>query len=389
MEHVLSRRVREVFTARYGSAPALVVHAPGRINLIGEHTDYNHGLVLPGAISNGVWMAFGKVEGDEHDWYAADSDEGQRMPVSRMEITPGWAGYFQAAYQVLAGQRSDRTGVQCVFASDLPAGAGLSSSSALTSGFLLGLDALFDSGESRESLAWLAHRAEHDLIGLEGGIMDQHACLLCRSGHFLLLDCLDRSYEHLPFSGSEDDMHILLLNTHVKHKLTDTDYNTRARECRDALGLLREAAGIDTLREIMGMDLDAHAGLLGPELLKRVRFVQNENQRVLEARGALLHGEWDRLGALLYASHSGLRDDYAVSCPELDFLVSATVSEPSVLGARMMGGGFGGCTINLVRGTPSREFMEGLLSSYTARFGQEPGVITVTPSEAATLHLPG
>ncbi len=382
----LHKQVVSAYQERYGDAPEVIVHAPGRINLIGEHTDYNHGYVLPAAVAQGIWFAMGRNAGSDHDWYALDHDQQLRLPVGQSSHASDWAEYLQGAHRLLSDRHEALQATRCIFTSDLPVGAGLSSSSALTCGFLLGLNTLFGLQYARAELAWLAHLVEQDFVGLQGGIMDQHACLLAQAGHFLLLDCLDRSWSQVPYA--EDAPHLFLINTGVRHTLTDTDYNTRAAECRRALEILRKEAGIKSLRQIMDIDLDDFERVLGTLLFQRLRFVKAENQRVLDAVSALRENDWHRLGGLLYESHMGLRDEYEVSCPELDFLVDLVLENNQVFGARMMGGGFGGCTINLAVTAPDAHLRAEISRAYFTQFGLKPDFIPVAPAEGAKVDMP-
>lgn len=381
---LLSEKAQSAFLQKFGERPTILVHAPGRINLIGEHTDYNHGFVLPAALPQGVCFAMRICESPNHEWYAIDTDEFIKVSMSTQSPTgKGWVDYCLGAYRSLIDHVESAVSFQIVFTADLPAGAGLSSSSALTCGFLLGMQELLGTKQTREELAWLAHLVERNFIGLQGGIMDQHACLLCQRDHLLLLDCLDRSYQQVSFYQN-GGMHLFLIDTQVQHKLTETDYNTRAAECRRALEIFKSILPVQSLREVTTQDVTHHASALGSLLQKRIGFVINENARVLKAVECIQQEEWTALGQLLYESHAGLRDDYEVSCAELDFLVDAMASQSEIFGARMMGGGFGGCTINLSTLPPSDAFKEQVISAYTSRFGHPCRFIEVSLSVGAT-----
>jgi galactokinase len=381
----LCQKTLSAYRSRFGSDPAILVHAPGRINLIGEHTDYNLGFVFPAAIEQGICFAMDGDSGHQHEWFAVDTDELATLAVHESKSRDaGWVDYCLGACRILSQEYPQFPSIRCVFSSDLPTGAGLSSSSALTCGFLMGLNAILKLNKTREELAWLAHRVEHDFIGLQGGIMDQHACMLCEPDHFLLLDCLTRDYRQIAFPA-DAGLSLFLVDTRVKHKLTDSDYNTRAAECRIALKLLQDNAGIKNLRDLTQSTLLPYASLLGPLLMKRIQFVFRENARVLSSVEAIRRRDWKELGLLLNESHAGLRDEYEVSCPELDFLVDHVSASPQILGARMMGGGFGGCTINLAVGPVHSGFREQIIARYKAHFGWECAIIEVWPSQSATL----
>jgi galactokinase len=385
ISHPLALKAQSAFHRRFGCSPSVVVHAPGRINLIGEHTDYNHGYVLPAAIEQGICMAMRMHSGKLHEWVALDTNEEKQLIAETSASSgAGWADYFNGAFQILLTENPNLPAFQCVFTSDLPAGAGLSSSSALTCGFLLGLNTLLKLHKTREELAWMAHLVEHNFIGLQGGIMDQHACLLCKQEHLLLLDCLKRSYEHIPFDNGKH-VSLFLIDTRVQHKLTDSDYNTRAAECRRALALLQSNAGIQTLRDLTSKIVEDHSLLLGPTLMQRLNFVLEENARVLAAIEHIRGQEWSKLGELLYQSHRGLRDQYVVSCRELDFLTETVRDVPGILGARMMGGGFGGCTINLTTGSAGIEYREQVTARFRERFGWDCAFIDIRLAQGAAV----
>lgn len=385
--NLLSAKAQSAFQQRFGESPAVLIHAPGRINLIGEHTDYNHGFVLPAALPQGICFAMSISQSRNHEWLAIDTGEFIEVQVTSASPTgKGWVDYCLGAYRSLIGHIDTSVSFKIAFTANLPAGAGLSSSAALTCGFLLGMNELLGLKQTREELAWLAHLVERNFIGLQGGIMDQHACLLCQQDHLLLLDCFDRSSRQVPFFEN-NGMHLFLIDTRVQHKLIDSEYNTRAAECRRALEILKSSLQIRSLREVTMQNLTAHASVLGPLLQKRITFVLNENARVLSAVDCIQQHDWIALGQLLYQSHAGLRDEYEVSCPELDFLVEALSSNSQILGSRMMGGGFGGCTITLSTLPPTDAFKEQVIAEYNARFGHLCSFIEVSLSEGATSQL--
>ncbi len=377
----LKDKVVAAYSSRFGTKPEVVVRAPGRFNLIGEHTDYNLGFVLPAAIRQSIYLAMGRGSSHFHQWYACDTGEYIEIPQSEGRRSgKGWRDYFTGAWLAMAKENEGLPAISCAFTSDLPPGAGLSSSSALTCGFLLGVNTFSTALRDRRELAWMAHQAERNFTGVQGGIMDQHACLLCISGHFMLLDCRDRSTTQIP---TDSQLHYLLINTGVQHDLRDTDYNVRAAECARACELL----GVSSLREMNEVQFMNQAHLLDDVLRHRAEFVIRENARVHQAVSALQSGDSTWLGRLLLDSHAGLRDDYEVSCPELDFLVDAACSIPGVPGARMMGGGFGGCTINISERMFSAAYRSVISEQYYQRFNRECTFIDVEPVGGATVEF--
>ncbi len=334
--------------ANYFTGTPLLVNAPGRINLIGEHTDYNHGFVMPAAINKSLFLAMNKS--DQPDTVKVRSYDYDQEETFILGTSPrpfnSWRSYVQAIFQELEARSKPLSGFNCVFGSDIPVGAGMSSSAALCCGFISGVNRLFNWELSKLEIAQIAQAAEHR-IGAHVGLMDQFAVMHGKKDHVIQLDCLDYSYEYNPLKLK--DLSLVLINSNVKHELVDSEYNDRRASCEKALSQLQQLRPeINTLRDVNMNDLE-NADFLDPTDLKRVQFVLHENYRVKLTSQALKGGRFQEVGKLLYQSHQGLSQEYQVSCPELDLLVDLTKQEQGVLGARMMGGGFGGCSINLVR----------------------------------------
>ncbi|MDX1478917.1 MAG: galactokinase [Saprospiraceae bacterium] len=378
----LARKVRRAYLNRFDSEPEIIIMAPGRINLIGEHTDYNLGYVLPGAVQYGVCFALGPNVQNRHTWIAMDKR--QEVVLSGAGVTQqrgDWTDYLLGAWLAIGRQLPNPPLVNAVFSADLPEGAGLSSSSALTCGMLFGLQQMLGLSLERADIAWMAHQVEREFVGLQGGIMDQHACMLGKAGHLLLLDCRDRSFEQIPFAT--EDMTLFLINTNVKHNLTETDYNTRADECRQAVEIIAQHHPVESLRDVDEQQVDQLSETLGPVLTRRVRFVLAENRRVLQTIAFLGQQNWEAIGRLLQESHDGLQTQYEVSCPELDSLAQLTNAQSWIHGARMMGGGFGGCVLCLAQRPPDEAFQEQVISAYRERFGLAPTFIQVRLADGA------
>ncbi|HEV2238319.1 MAG TPA: galactokinase [Ktedonobacterales bacterium] len=328
----IERRATAAYRARFGATPEVVTSAPGRVNLIGEHTDYNGGYVLPCAIDRRTAVALGRGDGP---FYSADFDDARPRPGPR---EGAWVDYPRGVAWALAEAGMAVPAFQAAFAGDVPQGAGLSSSAAIEAATVLALDALGALGLARTAMAQLCQRAENQFVGVQSGIMDQYASLLGQAGQALLVDCRSLASEAVPLDLAGAGLSLLVCDTGVKRGLAATGYNDRRATCERAATRL----GLRQLRDATLADL---AQLSGEELL-RARHVVTENARVLAAVTALRQHDFAAFGALMYASHASLRDDYAVSTPELDAVV-ATARAAGAPGARLTGAGFGGCAIAL------------------------------------------
>jgi galactokinase len=361
----------QAFTQHFGAAPTLLVRAPGRLNLIGEHTDYNQGLVLPGAIMQAVSFGLRLNGTDKIRLRALDFDAAYEVAVG--DIAPlehgHWANYQLGVVAGLVQRGAQVPGFDCAFGGDIPSGAGLSSSAAVECGVAWGLNNLLDLGHDTMALALIAQQAEHEYAKVQCGLMDQFASLFGRAGHVVRLDC--RSLEYAYFPLDTQACRLVLCNSGVKHALADSEYNTRREECAEGVRILqRKNPAIKSLRDATLAEIEVAKAEMGAVIERRCRYVVEENARVealtqhLEA-GHPLH----EVGELIYASHNGLRDDYQVSCPELDVLVELAHEAPGAYGARMMGGGFGGCTINLVDSAEVDNFIAFMTKGYQDRLG--------------------
>lgn len=352
----LEERLTEVtatFRERFGRAPEAIAEAPGRVNLVGEHLDYNGGLVLPVAIDRSVLVAFARRDDAEVGVYSVEFGEDSAFRLgSQMQTNAEapWSKYVRGVSWVLTEACDPHFGLDLAVDGDVPLGAGLSSSAALEVATAGALRASWDLDLDEKRLALLCQRAENEFVGVQCGVMDQLASALGRADYALLIDCRSLECEHVPLLLNDHGLAIVVVDSGQRRKLEQSDYNRRREECVEALQVLREQMREDppvALRDVMMDDLGTCS--LPEPLLRRTRHVVTEQARVERAVGALRAGNLERLGALMNESHASLRDDFEVSTSELDRLVELAQAEPDVLGARLTGAGFGGCTVNLVR----------------------------------------
>ncbi len=368
--------LRQSFARLFGQTPRLF-RAPGRVNLIGEHTDYNDGFVMPVAISRSTVIAASPRDDRQLHMSSLDFREasGGNVRVSSLDDprpARAWTDYITGVAAMLERRGLRLRGANLLVASDIPAGAGLSSSAALemASGWAL----LHTAGQEmdRTELALAGQEAEHAFVGTLCGIMDQYISANGRAGQATCLDCRSLSAEQLQLPEGFD---IVICNTGVKHELASSEYNVRRRECQQGVELLRRfLPRIQNLRDVSLPDFERYRDALPEVIQRRCRHVITENQRVLRTREALREGHWNKLSELLAASHQSLRMDYEVSCAELDLMVDLAQRAPGFLAGRMTGGGFGGCTVNLVERQRSEAFVKAVLTGYNRRTGGNCGI---------------
>ncbi len=363
----------------------LLVRSPGRINLIGEHLDYNGGYVLPAAIDKRIELSFKKNQSAGYTFYSAELNKG--FSITAEEVAPRttiWENFIVGIIdQYLELGYGKLEGFDCFIKSNLPVGAGLSSSAALMCGLAKGINDLFSLKLSDTELILMAQRAEHKYVGTNCGIMDQFAVMKGVKNGLIFLNCKTIAYEIV--EADFDPYQIVLLNSNVSHSLAGSEYNTRREQSERALGAINAVfPGYDFLADVPKAILLKNRAAMDPILFKRARFVVEENQRVQKAVRKIKNGDIIAFGKLMYGSHKGMRELYEISCPELDFLVSCARSAEHVAGARMMGGGFGGCTINLVEKQHAGAFIGETSRAYLEAFNRQLTPIRVSISAGAS-----
>jgi galactokinase len=377
--------VRAVFRELFdGGSGVRCFRAPGRVNLIGEHTDYNGGFVLPMALERAATVAAAPREGRRVRAHSVNLGETVEFDLDR----PGrprrglWLDYVEGVARALIRRGASLCGADLVVSSDVPAGAGLSSSAALEVSVGMALAAVSGARVGPLELALAGQEAEHTYVGTMCGIMDQLTSARGRAGHALLIDC--RTLETTPIPLDTSETAVVVCDTHVRHELASSAYNERRADCERGVELLRAVLpNIKALRDVSVEDLERYGALLPETVLRRCRHVVTENARTLAAAEALRAGRTDELGRLMWQSHESLRDDYEVSCAELDALVETAAGVGGVLGARMTGGGFGGSTVNLVSRHALQDFRCAVTAAFTERFGHAPTVYVTEPGGGA------
>ena len=369
--------VKSAFSERFGDEGRSYTSA-GRINLIGEHTDYNGGFVFPGAIDKVIAATLRPNATDRVNVHALDLGESASFGLEEADVpSQPWARYVFGVCREIIKRGGHVRGFDAVFAGNVPLGAGLSSSAALESVFAFALNDIFNQGSiDPMTLARIGQDTEHHYCGVNCGIMDQFASIFGRQGKLMRLDCRSMEYEYFPFNP--DGYRLVLIDSVVKHELVDSPYNKRRQSCERVAATL----GIDTLRDATMEMLDNARPRISDEDYRRARYVIGEKQRVLEVCDALKRDDYDTVGRMMYLTHAGLRDDYEVSCEELDFL-NDIARECGVTGSRIMGGGFGGCTINLVKNELYDRFIQTASRRFNERYGHSPKIYDVVISDGA------
>lgn len=378
-------QVKEKFHELFENEP-VIISSPGRINLIGEHTDYNEGFVLPAAIDKKIIYAIALNGTDTCNAYALFNNELQSFSLKDVKPSKGWINYLMGVVYQLQQRGFEVKGFNCVITGDIPIGAGMSSSAAVEGGLVVALDHLLGLGLNRMEMAKVGQLAEHTFPGVKCGIMDQFANLHGRKDRVMLLDCRSLEFRYFPFEFSKD-YKIVLCNSMVHHSLASSEYNVRRAQCEEGVEVLKAYfPGISSLRDLSAAQVEQYKDKLPAKVYDRCLYVTQENERVEKACAHLQKNELDEVGRLMYASHEGLSKLYEVSCPELDFLADLAKERPEVAGARMMGGGFGGCTINLVKTDRVDDFISFIQSRYKDNFGKVPEVYVTSIEDGAKMN---
>ncbi|RYZ21656.1 MAG: galactokinase [Chitinophagaceae bacterium] len=366
-------KVAKAYQEHWG-APTLIARSPGRVNIIGEHTDYNEGFVLPAAIDKAVYVAIGRRDDERIELQALEFNETFSSTLDTIAPRPGqWTNYILGVVAQFHKRGHRLGGFNLVLDGEVPFGAGLSSSAAVECATAFALNELFGTGIPREELIYIAQKAEHEYAGVMCGIMDQFASVFGKAGHAVRLDCRSMDYEYVPLEM--EGYKLLLLNTNVKHSLASSEYNTRRMQCEAGIALVQQQyPDVKSLRDVTVEQLNECVRDKDELVYRRCKFVVEENERLLAGCEDLKRGDLTELGMKMYRTHRGLSEEYEVSCSELDFLVNAVRENDAVLGARMMGGGFGGCTINIVR----EDAIDGLVRELAPKYKEATG-LELTP----------
>ena len=379
---LMAVRAAGLFTRCFGHPPRWLVAAPGRVNLIGEHTDYNDGFVLPMAIDRYILIAADVNTSGRVTLHNETTGEtatfGIRPKVERGE--PSWSNYVRGVIAGFQKRREKVCGFDAVIESTLPLGGGLASSAALEVATATLLESM--SGQTLDPLekALLCQQAEHDFAGVPCGIMDQFTSILAQTDHAVLLDCRSRTTTSVPMT--DPAVTVLVINTNVRHKLAESEYAKRRSQCEAAA----RALNVKALRDVTPAALEAARRQMEPVVFRRARHVVSENARTVQAAQAIQNSDWPTVGRLMYASHASLREDYEVSCPELDAVVEMAQTmglEAGVIGCRMTGGGFGGCTVSLVKTDAVQRITRNVDPAYEKTTGQQASIFSSRPAAGA------
>ncbi len=375
----LQRRMSEEFKARFGAAPDLIVRAPGRVNLIGEHTDYNDGFVLPMAIDRAVWIALRRRDDERVSAHSLDFDQTVAFSLGALVRGPaGWAEYLKGVAWALQEAGCRLRGWEGVLAGDVPVGAGLSSSAALELATARAFACVSDLPWDGRAMAKLGQRAENQWVGVNCGIMDQMISALGEAGHALLIDCRSLETQPVPLPRATS---VIVLDTGTRRGLVGSAYNERRAQCEAAA----RHFGVAALRDVAIGQLETQAQGLDDVSLRRARHVVTENARTLQAVAAMSRGDATELGDRMKASHASLRDDFEVSSPGLDTMVACALQEQGCYGARMTGGGFGGCAVALVEAGRRQTFVSHVAASYRAATGNVPTIYVCAATNGAEI----
>ncbi|MBA4141206.1 MAG: galactokinase [Segetibacter sp.] len=375
-----SRNITLKFAERFGTTPRLFF-SPGRINLIGEHVDYNDGFVMPAAIDKGIWYAVAPNNSDALNFFSFDENE--EYSVSRFEVRKnhGWRNYVLGVVDQVIKKNLPLQGFDCVFGGNIPIGAGLSSSAAVECGLLFALNEIFQFQLSRLDIALIAQKAEHTFPGVQCGIMDMYASSMGKRDHVILLNCL--RLEHRYFALQLQEYSLVLINTKVNHSLASGEYNIRRQQCQEGYKIIQMNVerNISSWQDVQPQDVEQLKNKMDGKVYQRSLFVTQEIERTQKAGQHLENNQLEEFGKLMFETHKGLSELYEVSCPELDFLVNKAKEHPAIIGSRVMGGGFGGCTINLIKKQDWAEVTDQITKAYKQQFNIDAEVYEVATSD--------
>jgi galactokinase len=376
--------IRSIFSNKFSEKP-LIVRSPGRVNLIGEHTDYNEGFVLPAAIDKAICVATSKRNDFKIHLFAVQFDENYEVALSDIAPSKHWHTYVLGVVNQLVIRGYPIGGFNMVIDGDVPLGAGLSSSAALESAVIFALNELFSLGIDRLEITQIAQKAEQTYSGVMCGIMDMFASIMGKKNHVIRLDCRDLSYQYFPLELGE--YKIVLFNTQVKHSLAESAYNDRRNQCEEGVRILQKKySNIVSLRNVTPEMLDDDfLKIVGTSVFNKCKYVVEENLRLLTGCELLQKNDIVGFGKKMNQTHLGLSQLYEVSCPELDLLATWANDEPSIAGARMMGGGFGGCTINLIKENNIENIFNRFSPKYHAATGKILKMHVTSPQDGTSI----
>ena len=387
MNDILIHKTTDFFQQTFGSEPSKTVLSPGRINIIGEHIDYNDGYVLPAAIDKIICFAFEKNNSDTAKIVAIDLNDEFEVCINedQKQTDSVWTNYLRGVLNQLKMNGYSVEGFNCVFSSNIPVGSGLSSSAALECGFLFGLNELFDLKIRTIDIALMGQKAEH-WVGINCGIMDQFSSVMGLENKVMKIDCRTLEYEY--HNADFNDYSLILFDSNVKHSLMTSAYNERREQCEEGIAIVKSNfPEITSFRDCNEQHVLELQHVMSANVYKRCLFVVKEIKRVTQACDALDKGDIETLGKLMFETHEGLSLDYEVSCAELDFLVHTVKEDKSVIGSRLMGGGFGGCTINLIKKGQEERIKQQLSTLYLDKFGIELKIYDVKIGNGTSLYI--
>jgi galactokinase len=380
MNPILIENIKKTFKKKFGQVSVLV-YSPGRINLIGEHTDYNEGFVFPAAINKGIVAAFSESSTNFCTIFAFDKNEKYTFSLENIQpIKNGnWRNYLVGVVAEILKIAKNIEPFNIVFGGDIPDGAGLSSSAALENSIVFGLNELFNLNLSKSEMILISQKAEHNFAGVRCGIMDQYASMFGIENHALLLDC--RTKEAMTFNIDFNDYQLVLINSNISHNLAEAEYNDRRNVCEKVASLLN----IKALRDATEESLLNIKSKISEDDFQKALYIIQENKRVLKAANFIKDKNIFALGNLLFEAHKGAQTQFKISCPELDFLVKRAEENPNVIGSRMMGGGFGGCTLNIISKNAVELFTKNASEAYFKKFGIECSIYFIELSKGTHL----
>lgn len=383
------RFIRNSFQQQYGLPPQLMVRAPGRVNLIGEHTDYNEGFVFPAAIDREMIVAASASDSDRVRAFSLDYDKTDSFELENVGHSDehAWSNYLRGVVDTLQKSGFKLKGLDVLLSGNVPQGAGLSSSAAFEVAVATVCNNIFDLGISKKDIALLAQKAENNFVGVQCGIMDQFISALGEEDAALMIDCKTLDFRAVPLRLSSSGYSIVITNSGVRRGLVDSEYNARRTECAQGAKLLSKLTGrpLSSLRDATLTDLEKHGSSLPDKVRKRSMHVVSENGRVLDAVKALEAGDIAHFGKLMNESHISMRDDFEISCPEINTLVDLSQAFSGVVGARLTGAGFGGCTVALVANDHVEGFKTSVIPTYEAKTGKTAELYVCTATAGASV----